>query len=460
MADFEVAGRRVVVVGAARSGVAAAELLARRGARVTLADLKPDLPDEDRLRSVGVGTALGPHDPALLASADLVVLSPGVPMRQPAFARARRAKVPIIGEVELASRLLRGRIVAITGTKGKSTTTTLVGRMLAAAGFDAPVSGNIGSPLAAQVDGSTDRTIHVVEVSSFQLETTTAFHPWIAALLNLSADHLDRHASLREYTGAKARIFANQGAGDWVVVNADDAPARRLAARRAQAEKRLFSIDRWLDEGAAIAEGWIVWRAKGQPDLPVMPVSEVRLIGRHLLADVLAATAIATLAGAPPQAIRAAASGFGGLEHALEPVATLAGVRFVNDSKATNIESAKRSIESFEGGVVAIIGGRYKGGEFRDLRPAIGARGAAVVAIGEAKALVRDALGDLVPVLEAPTMAEAVRAAFGAAPEGGAVVLAPACSSFDMFRDYAERGRVFKQEVLRLVEERGGRRES
>ncbi len=448
-----------MVVGAARSGVAAAELLARRGARVTLADLKPDLPDAERLRGAGVAMALGPHDPDLFASADLVVLSPGVPLRQPALARAKRAKVPIIGELELASRLLRGRIVAITGTKGKSTTTTLVGRMLSAAGFDAPVSGNIGAPLAAKVDASTETTIHVVEVSSFQLETTVTFHPWIAALLNLSADHLDRHANLREYAAAKARVFANQSASDWAVVNADDPAAMRLAARRALAPKRLFALDRPLDEGTVVSDGWIVRRVNGQADVPLLPVAEVRLLGRHLLSDVLAASTIALVAGAGPDAIRAAVSGFGGLEHALEPVATVKGVRFVNDSKATNVESARRAIESFDRGVVPIIGGRFKGGDLRDLRPAIGARASAVVAIGEARGVVREALSDLVPVIDAGSMADAVRAALGAAPPDGIVVLAPACASFDMFRDYAERGRVFKQEVLKLVEAHGGRRE-
>ena len=459
MSDFQVAGRRVVVVGAARSGVAAAELLARRGARVTLADLKPDLPDADRLRASGVAMALGPHEPELFASADLVVLSPGVPLRQPALARARRAKVPIIGELELASRLLRGRIVAITGTKGKSTTTTLVGRMLSAAGFDAPVAGNIGSPLAAKVDASTEATIHVVEVSSFQLETTVTFHPWIAVLLNLSADHLDRHANLREYAAAKARVFANQGAGDWAVVNADDRPAMRLAFRRAHAQSRLFALDCALDEGTVVSNGWIAWRGKGQADVPLLPVGEVRLLGRHLLSDVLAASTVALLAGAGPDAIRAAVSGFEGLEHALEPVATVNGVRFVNDSKATNVESARRAIESFDRGVVPIIGGRFKGGDLRDLRPAVGARAAAVVAIGEARAAVREALADLVPVIDASSMSDAVRAALGAAPPDGIVVLAPACASFDMFRDYAERGRVFKQEVLKLAEAHGGCRE-
>ncbi len=459
MSELQVTGKHVVVVGAARSGIAAAELLARRGARVTLADRKPELSDASRLRDLGVETELGPHNPKTFTSADLIVLSPGVPLRQPVLVRARRARVPIIGEVELASRMLRGRIIAITGTKGKSTTTTLVGRMLAAAGLNAPVAGNIGDPLAAKVEASTDQTIHVVEVSSFQLETTETFHPWIAVLLNLSADHLDRHANLREYAAAKARVFANQGESDWAVINADDPPAMRLAARRAHAPKRLFALDRALTEGTVLADGWIVSRVPGQADVPVLPVSEVQLIGRHLLSDVAAAATVAMLAGATPDAIRRAVSGFGGLEHALERVQVVAGIQFVNDSKATNVESARRAIESFEGRLVPIIGGRFKGGDLRDLRPALDGRSTAVVAIGEARAAVREALGDLVAVIEAGSMAEAVRAAFGAAPPGGTVVLAPACASFDMFRDYAERGRVFKQEVERLAQEFNGTRE-
>lgn len=459
MSELQVTGKCVVVVGAARSGIAAAELLARRGARVILADRKPELPDASRLRELGVETELGPHNPKTFTAADLIVLSPGVPLRQPVLVRARRARVAIIGEVELASRMLRGRIIAITGTKGKSTTTTLVGRMLAAAGLNASVAGNIGDPLAAKVEASTDQTIHVVEVSSFQLETTETFHPWIAVLLNLSADHLDRHANLREYAAAKARVFANQGESDWAVINADDPPAMRLAARRAHAPKQLFALDRALTEGTVLADGWIVSRVPGQADVPVLPVSEVQLIGRHLLSDVAAAATVAMLAGATPEAIRLAVSGFGGLEHALERVQVVAGIQFVNDSKATNVESARRAIESFEGRLVPIIGGRFKGGDLRDLRPALDGRSTAVVAIGDARAAVREALGDLVAVIEAGSMAEAVRAAFGAAPPGGTVVLAPACASFDMFRDYAERGRVFKQEVERLAQEFNGTRE-
>jgi UDP-N-acetylmuramoylalanine--D-glutamate ligase len=460
MADLQLTGKRVIVVGAARSGLAAADLLVGRGARVTLADVRPDLPEAAGLEVRGIEVRLGPHDADRFAAADLIVLSPGVPLRQPALDRAARAGVPIIGEVELASRLLRGRVIAITGTKGKSTTTTLVGRMLAAAGLCGTVAGNIGSPLSARVEASTDDTIHVVEVSSFQLETTVAFHPWIAALLNLSADHLDRHASLGEYAQAKARVFANQGDGDWAVVNADDGPAMDLAARAARAPRWLFALDAPVGVGTVLEGGWIVERGAGGDALPILPVDEVRLIGRHLLADVAAAAAVARLAGVAPEAIRRAVSGFTGLEHALEPVMTVAGIRFVNDSKATNVESARRAIESFDGRLVPIIGGRFKGGNLRDLRPALRGRSTAVIAIGDARPAVREALGDMLAVIEADSMAAAVRAALAAAPPGGTVLLAPACASFDMFRDYAERGRVFKREVARLAEELGGGRES
>jgi UDP-N-acetylmuramoylalanine--D-glutamate ligase len=449
---FTVARKRVVVVGAARSGVAAAELLVRRGARVTLTDLREHIDDEKRLRDAGVQLELGGHVPATLLSADLIVLSPGVPATQPIVAQARAAAVPVMGELELASRWLRGRIVAITGTKGKSTTTTLTGRMLEAGGHRVLVGGNIGHALSAQVDDSTEDTIHVVETSSFQLESTETFHPWIAVLLNFSPDHLDRHADIAEYAAAKARIFANQTIDDWAVLNADDRASRPLA-QEARSRRLLFAMEQNLADGIVIAGDSIVRRRPGDADQVLVPISAVKLLGRHLLADVLAAAAVASLAGVEPAAMTRAVQTFTGLEHALEPVAEIGGVRFVNDSKATNIESALRAIESVGSGVVAILGGRFKGGDFTDLRPALEERGATVVAIGEAAPLIRRALEPTVPVHDAADMAGAVRTAFAVAGPGQSVVLAPACSSFDMFRDYAERGRAFKQEVRRLAEE-------
>ena len=449
--SFSVSGKRVVVVGAARSGVAAAELLVRRGATVTLTDIRPAIDEDAQLRSAGVSLELGAHRPETLLRAELIVLSPGVPPTQPAIASARAAGVPVMGEMELASRWLRGRIVAITGTKGKSTTTTLTGRMLEAGGHHVLVGGNIGLALSAQVDDSTEETIHVVEASSFQLETADTFHPWIAVLLNFSPDHLDRHADIAEYAAAKARIFSNQTSDDWAVLNADDAASQTIA-QDARSARMLFAIERQLPEGIVVAGDAIVRRSRAGEQV-LVPLSAVKLLGRHLLADVAAAAAVAFLAGVEPSAMTRAVEGFLGLEHALEPVTELAGVRFVNDSKATNIDAALRAIQSFGRGLVVILGGKFKGGDFADLRDALKDREAVVVAIGEAAPLIHEALDRAVPVHDAADMVAAVRTAFAVASPGHMVLLAPACASFDMFVNYAERGRVFKREVRRLAEE-------
>jgi UDP-N-acetylmuramoylalanine--D-glutamate ligase len=445
---FSVAGKRVVVVGAARSGVAAAELLARRGARVTLTDMRPAIAGAEALRTLGVALEVGGHDPQTLGDADLIVVSPGVSLQQSAFSLAAARGVETIGEIELASRWLRGRVVAVTGTKGKSTTVTVIGRMLEAGGRPVLVGGNIGVPLSAQVEASTADTVHVVEVSSFQLETTTTFRPWISLWLNLADDHLDRHANLDEYAAAKARIFARQGAGDVAVINADD-PAVVRWSRGIAARTVAFSPAGRVAEGYMAEGGWIVHRTATSADR-LVPVSAVELPGAHMLGNVVAAVAVAATAGATAEAMTRALHGFRGLEHVLEPVAARGGVRFVNDSKATNVEAAKRSIESFERGVVAIVGGRFKGGDLRALREPLTARGRAVVAIGEAAPLVVEALTGVVPVVTAVSMRDAVEQAYRAAQPDGVVLLAPACTSFDWFADYAERGRVFKQEVERL----------
>jgi UDP-N-acetylmuramoylalanine--D-glutamate ligase len=439
--SFSVGGQTVTVVGAARSGVAAALLLAERGARVTLTEAKSDLEQTtlDELRRAGVALELGAHRIETFTSADLLVVSPGVALDQPPIVAAREAGVPIIGELELASRWLPGRIVAITGTKGKSTTTTLTGRMFDAGGLTAIVGGNIGTPLSSQVSASTPETFHIVEVSSFQLETIETFHPWIAVLLNLSSDHLDRHGSMEAYAAAKARIFENQTEDDFAVVNADD-PQTLAMARVSRAKKVMFSVNS-----------------------PVVPLSSIRLLGRHLFSDVMAAATVAKIAGVSHDAMLQAVESFTGLEHALEPVAAFDGVQFVNDSKATNVEAARRAIESFDRGLVVIMGGRFKSGDFALLREPLRARSAKVVAIGEATPLIREALAGVVPVEPAETMATAVRRSFEWAKQEGrgatqpVVLLAPACASFDMFRDYAERGRAFKNEVMKLAEMSGTR---
>ena len=449
--DFSVRNLNVTVVGAARSGLAAVDLLQSKGARVTLADSAPQLADESRaedLRTRGVRLELGPHTRDQFLQAQLLVVSPGVPLEQPAFEQARQAGVPIIGELELASRWLLGPVIAITGTKGKSTTTTLTSRMLTEGGLDAPAGGNIGDALGAQVAASTPATHHVVEVSSFQLSAIDTFHPWIAVLLNLSPDHIDRHGTFEAYAAAKARIFMNQTGADWAVVNADD-PAAVALARGARARRFDYSLDGTLVDGVTVEQGVIV-RRSGGISAPLLPPGAVKLPGRHLLSDVLAAAAVACLAGVPPDAMHRAVEGFHGLAHALERVAVIGGITFINDSKATNIVSARQSIDSCEPGVVVILGGRHKGGRFEDLRDVVAQKCAGVVAIGEAQPLVRAALAGVVPVQDAATMGDAVRQARTMAPEGGTVLLAPACSSFDMFADYSARGRAFVEEVQRL----------
>jgi UDP-N-acetylmuramoylalanine--D-glutamate ligase len=449
--DFDVQGKRVTVVGAARSGIAAAELLARRRAQVTLTEMRPEVKEAEPLRRLGVRLELGGHRSETLTEADLVVLSPGVPPDLPSVQRARERGVPVIGELELASRWLSGRVVAITGTKGKSTTTALTGQILEAAGYRVTVGGNIGSPLSAQVSGSTPDTVHVVEASSFQLEQTETFHPWIAVMLNFSPDHLDRHPNIEAYGAAKARIFENQTSEDWAVINADD-PAVLELARRGRARQRLFGRQAPITEGTALEDGWIVDRHADRPAQPVrlVPVDAIHLLGPHLVSDVMAAATVGAIAGGAPAAMTAAVESFRGLEHAMELVAEVDGVRFVNDSKATNVEAALRSIESFESGLVPIMGGKFKGGDFRLLRQPLASRARMVVTIGEARPLLRAALDGAVEVREAESLEQAIDMAFELAKPAGVVLLAPACASFDQFRDYAERGRKFKESVLKL----------
>lgn len=449
-------GDVVVVIGLARSGIAAAEFLARRGATVVAADAKAEsaLPPEALgLRERGVRLELGEHREETFAGASMVVVSPGVPWELPALAAARAKGVPVIAEIELAFRHLRGRVAAITGTKGKSTTTAALGAMLREAGFDARVGGNIGSPLVSLVEGSTDATAFAVEVSSFQLEGTERFRPEVAVWLNLSPDHLDRHPSLEAYVAAKARLFARQEAGDWAVVNADD-PVVLEQARRGRARQLLFRVTgEPLPEGdSAFFEGGLAQLRRDGRKETLFRRDEVVLPGAHLAGDLLVAAAAARLLGAPADAIARAVRAFRGAPHVLEHVATIDGVAYYDDSKATNVEAARLSLEAFSQPVLVIVGGRYKGGDFGALAPGLRAHGRRVLAIGEARERVKAALESAVPVDPCDSLRGAVERARAAARPGDVVLLAPACSSFDMFVDYADRGRAFQAEVRRLAE--------
>ena len=451
---MELAGKQVVVVGLARSGIAAAEFLLRRGARVVATDRRPpaELAQEAvMLQERGARLELGGHREGTFTAADLVVVSPGVPWDLPELRAARAAGVPVMAELELGFRHMRGTVAAVTGTKGKSTTTAALAAMLRETGDDVRLGGNIGQAVTGLLEAASDETVFVLEVSSFQLEGTDTFHPKVAVYLNLSADHLDRHASFEEYSAAKRRIFANQTSDDWAVVNGE------LAREHVWGRARLVQFapsPLGESDSAFFKDGQACLRLSGRVEV-LFPVSSVRLPGSHLLLDLLAAAAAARLLGASAESIARAVAKFEGVEHVLERVAEIDGVTFFNDSKATNVDAARKSLEAFDRPVVAIIGGRYKGGEFGDLREDLALRGKAVMAIGETRERVAAALAPVIPVVLCDSLEEAVERGFAAASSGDVVLLAPACSSFDMFQDYADRGRAFKRAVRALAERKG-----
>jgi len=445
------AGRRVTVVGMARSGVAACRLLLTCGAEVTATDVKPlDAWSEAArgLAGAGVRRYAGGHPPDAFRDADLVVVSPGVPTEHESLAACRRAGVPVIGEVELAYRATTADVVAVTGTNGKTTTTALIGALLREAGRPVVVGGNIGRPLAGEALTAPDDAIVVAEVSSFQLETTDRFRPRVAALLNLTPDHLDRHRSVEAYAEAKARIFRRQTDDDWAVLNADDPGAAALAGR-VRGRLFWFSRVRAVPEGAHVVDGWVTLRLGGR-DVPVCPVDEIALRGSHNLENVLAATAAAAWAGVAPEALRAAIRAFRAVAHRIEWIRELGGVAFYNDSKGTNVDATLKALAAFREPIVLIAGGRDKAQDFAPLAAAAAGRVKAAVLIGEGRASLGPALRGVTPVQEADSMGEAVRRAFALAAPGDVVLLSPACASFDMFRDYEHRGEVFRAEVLAL----------
>ena len=451
----ELRGRRALVVGLARSGLAAARFLAERGAQVVATDVRPleELGAEVAgLQALGVALELGRHRPETFVESELVVVSPGVPWERPELQAARRAGAEVLAELELGARFVEGPLAAVTGTKGKSTTTAALGAMLREAGLDVRVGGNIGAPVCGLLSGATEATVYALELSSFQLEGIERFRPTVAVFLNLSPDHLDRHPDFEAYAAAKARVFENQGPADWAVVNADD--PRVLALARAGRARVLTVSPRPGSEPCAFfADGAARLRRDGREER-LFELAAVRLPGAHLAFDLLCAAAAARLMGAAAEAVSRAVAAFDGVPHALERVAEVAGVRFFNDSKATNVDAACRSLETFPGPLHVILGGRYKGGDFGRLGPLLPGRVRTLLAIGEARPLILEALGGQAEVRPCESLREAVEQAFAAARPGDTVLLAPACSSFDMFRDYASRGEAFRAEVKRL-EERG-----
>ena len=443
------AGRRVTVVGLARSGVAAARLLHDVGAEVIGLDAKPVTAlgrEALALRDAGVRLLTGGPDAAAFAGSALVVVSPGVPLDSPQLAPARAARLPIVGELELGWRAMEAETIAITGTNGKTTTTALTGALLAEQPRPVLVAGNIGTPLAAHALTFARDGLLVAEVSSFQLETIETFQPRVAAVLNVTPDHLDRHGSFDAYLEAKARIFVNQLPSDCAVLNADD-PAAAALAPRTRARVLWFSRRRPLEHGVFVHDGWVAARLNGHVEA-ICPLAEMQLRGHHNVENVLAATGCALWLGLRSEGIRRAIGRFRAVEHRIEFVRDLRGVHFYNDSKGTNVASTIKALESFDERVVLIAGGKGKGQDFAPLAASAQGRVGHAVVIGEDGPKIAAALAAVgIPVSPAPTMQAAIDAARAQAGPGDVVLLSPACASFDMFDNYEHRGDVFKKLV-------------
>lgn len=452
---MELADKKIVVVGLARTGVSVARFLAGRGAQVTVTDQKDRgalAPFVAALAECPVKLELGGHAEETFTTADLIVVSPGVPLHMPYLATARKRGIPVISEIELASVFIEKPLVAITGTNGKTTTTTLTGAIFRACGFATFVGGNIGNPLIDLVTSgeSVDRV--VAEISSFQLEGIVRFRPRVSVLLNITEDHLDRYASFQEYMAAKERVFANQTAEDFAILNVDD-PLVAACAERIAARIVPMSRLRALTEGIYFQDGVITFSWDGRVER--FPTEHLKLRGVHNLDNCMAAVASTLLLGCPAPGVLAALEAFTGLPHRMELVATVQGVAYYNDSKGTNVGSVVKSLESFPGGIILIAGGKDKGGEYTPLDDLVRERVQHLILLGEAKEKIKAALGHLTNTILVDTLEEAVQVAHRLARPGEVVLFSPACASFDMFRNYEERGDCFAAAVRSLEQGAG-----
>lgn len=448
---MELANKRVLVVGLGKSGVASALFLQSRGARVTVSDAKPqdqlgnDIPF---LLDHGIAVETGGHGERTFRGQDLIVVSPGVPVDSAPLVQARALGEPVIGEIELASLFLPRNIIAITGSNGKTTTTSLAGEIIATGGFPALVGGNIGTPAISLVEQAKPDTVVVLEVSSFQLETIQKFRPKIAVLLNVTPDHLDRHRTFAAYTDAKARIFENQDAEDFAVLNADDATCVELASRT-RSQVFWFSVKKEVQLGAYVRDGRLLFRdAKGQRE--IMLAAEIPLKGVHNVENTLAAICAGALTGCEPERIRQAVQNFKAVEHRLEYVATIRGVEYYNDSKATNVDATIKALESFPANIHLILGGKDKDSDYSLLNDLLKQRVKRVYTIGSAADKIESQI-KAAEIDHAGTLETALKHAAGIAEPGDVVLLAPACASFDQFENYEHRGRVFKEVVATLA---------
>jgi UDP-N-acetylmuramoylalanine--D-glutamate ligase len=449
----ELNGKRVLVVGLGKSGVASALFLKQRGARVTISDAKPfdqfakEIP---LLLDHGVVVETGGHGERTFQEQDLIVVSPGVPVDATPLVQARARGEEVIGEVELAAQYLPGSIVAVTGSNGKTTTTTLIGEITAAGGLPTVVGGNIGTPAISLVEKAGKETIVVLEVSSFQLETIQTFRPKIAVVLNVTPDHLDRHHTFAAYVNAKARIFENQEKGDFAVLNADD-PTCVEMADRTRAQVVWFSRRKEVKQGAWVSKGRILFQdSAGKRE--IMLVSEIPLKGAHNVENVLAAVSAGALLGCDPGKIGAAVRSFKAVEHRLEYVAMVRGVEYYNDSKATNVDATIKALESFPANIHLILGGKDKGSDYSVLNDLLKKRVKRVYTIGAAAGKIESQIQGA-EIVQAGSLESAVQRAAAVAEPGDIVLLAPACASFDQFRNYEHRGKVFKEAVKALAEQ-------
>jgi len=449
---MELNNKRALVVGLGKSGVASALFLKSRGARVTVSDSKPEAELRKEILLLlehGITVETGGHGDRTFRDQDLIVVSPGVPFDAPQLVQARNLGEQVIGEIELAAQFLPGPIAAITGANGKTTTTSLAGEIIAAGNFPVLVGGNIGTPAISFVDQAKPQTWIVLEVSSFQLETIVDFRPRIAVILNITPDHLDRHKTFANYVNAKARIFENQQAGDFTVLNADD-PTTVDLAERTLAQRILFSRKKEIGIGAFARRTHIYFR-DGQREQEIMPLAEISLKGAHNLENVLAAISISMLVGCKPEQIRHAVHEFKAVEHRLEFVAKVAGVDYYNDSKATNVDATIKALESFPANIHLILGGKDKGSDYTVLNDLLRTRVKRVYTIGAAAAKIESQIQGAAEIDHAETLENAVQRAAASAVAGDIVLLAPACASFDQFQNYEHRGSVFKEAVRSLA---------
>jgi UDP-N-acetylmuramoylalanine--D-glutamate ligase len=454
MRKDRIKGKNISVLGMARSGIACAKLLKKTGAEVFVSEVKNKealIQETKQLSEMGIEFETGGHTPDVLTETDFVIVSPGIPPDIPILVKAQEMGIPVFSEIEVAFWLTDARIVGITGSNGKTTTVTLVGQMLKEDKQEHMVGGNIGLPFSGIVEQVSPNGYLVLELSSFQLERIEEFRPYVSSVLNITADHLDRHPDLKSYMEAKMRIMENQTENDFVVLNADDENTLKLA-QFAPSRKVFFSTKSEVGQGAFVREGKLYLRCNGG-EKEIIETNQIGIKGPHNLYNACAACAICGILGASPGSMRTALRYFRGVPHRLEVVKTVSGVSFVNDSKATNVDSVWYALQSVSPPIILIAGGKDKGGDFSILQELVKKNVKALILIGEARDKIKVALGNLIPTYDSQNLEEAVRLGYSKASPGDTVLLSPGCASFDMFKDYEHRGRVFKDSVMELSQD-------